>query len=629
MMLNLKATFVAIVVAAALLMPAARLSAEVTRVDVATRADVGSSGYEKVVGTLHFAVDPHDPRNRVIVDLDKAPVNANGRVEFSADLYILRPKEAARSNGIALVDVLNRGRKIVLNGFNRGASNDPATESELGDAFLMRRGYTLVWVGWQFDVRRQNGAMGIEVPAAVGVTDRVRAEFTPNDAGPQTIADLAGYSPVDAAAADSTLTVRDAMFGSAQTVARDKWTLQGNTVTMSDGFEPDRIYQLTYRASRLPIAGLGMAAFRDTAAWIKRAPDALAHAQYTLAFGSSQSGRFLRTFLYYGFNTDERGAQVFDAVWAHISGGARLSLNERGATPNALSMWTATAFPFADTATRDPRSGRTEGLLENERARGNQPRIFYTNTAVEYWGGGRSAALVHTSPDGKSDLRLRIDTRVYFLTGAQHSPGRFPPRVSNGQQPDNPVEYWWTMRALLVGMERWIKDGALPPASQYPRFADASLVRIEHFKFPELHGVASPRSIPAARAQGKPLPLLVPQVNEDGLEVAGVRTPEITVPVATYTGWNFRNASIGGTDQLVTLLGSSIPFPKTIAERTANSDPRRAIEERYPTKERYLTMARTAADHLVSGGYLLTDDVPQVMRRMDEQWSARELRSSR
>ena len=155
-------------------------------------------------------------------------------------------------------------------------------------------------------------------------------------------------------------------------------------VTVPEGFSPGRTYQVAYRTENPPVAGLGLAAFRDTAAWVKRAPDALAHAEQAVAFGSSQSGRFLRTFLYYGFNADERGRQVLDGVIAHISGAARLSLNERGATPNALSMWSATAFPFANTATSDPESGRVEGLLENDRARAHQPRIFYTNTAVEY-----------------------------------------------------------------------------------------------------------------------------------------------------------------------------------------------------------------------------------------------------
>jgi hypothetical protein len=602
---------------------AVRAHAEVARVEIATRADVGSSGYEKIVGTIHFAVDPKDARNRVIADIDKAPVNGSGQVEFSADLYILRPKDAARSNGIAFVDVVNRGRKMILNGFNRGGTTDPSTDADLGDGFLMRRGYTLVWVGWQFDVARQNGAIGIQVPRATGIKSVVRAEFTPNERGAQTVTDLAAYAVLDPAAADTTLTVRDGPFGRPTTVARGEWTLQGNTVTMASGFEPGRTYELAYRAGNLPIAGLGLAAFRDTAAWVRHSPDAVARAQHTIAFGSSQSGRFLRTFLYHGLNTDERGRQVFDGVIAHISGAARLSLNERGATPNALSMWTATSFPFADSATRDPISGKVEGLLDNDRARRNQPKIFYTNSAVEYWGGGRSASLIHTSPDGQSDLALPDTTRVYFLTGSQHSPGRFPARVSNGQQPDNPVEYWWTMRALLVGMENWVKQGTPPPPSQYPRLADGTLVPVNRFAFPTIPGVRSPRSVAPAQHAGRPLPFLVPQVGEDGNEIAGIRTPEILVPMATYTGWNFRNAGIGGTDQLVSLVGAAVPFANTAAERTAKKDPRRSVEERYPSADAYMAQARAAADALVAAGYLLADDVPHVQKRAEQHWTSR------
>ena len=599
----------------------ARASAEVTRVDVAKRADVGASGYEKLVGVVHLSVDPKDPHNRVIADIDTAPVNAAGRVEFSTDFYVLRPKTGAPSNGIAFIDVLNRGRKMVLNGFNRGGTTDPATEADLGDGFLMKQGYTVVWIGWQFDVRREGGAMGLEVPAARGVTDIVRAEFTPNDRSPESVvADLAAYTPIDPNAGDATLTVRDGPFGRAETVARDRWKLQGNRVTMAGGFEPGRTYAIAYRAQMLPVAGLGLAAFRDVASWIKHAPDAAVRARYTVAFGSSQSGRFLRTFLYYGFNTDERGAQVFDGVWAHIAGAGRLSLNERGATPNALSMWTATDYPFANTAERDPLTGRTEGLLDNERARKNQPKIFYTNSAVEYWGGGRSAALVHTSPDGKSDLKVPDNTRVYFLTGTQHSPGRFPQRVSTGQQPDNPVEYWWTLRALLGAMDKWVRQGTLPPASQYPRLSDGTLVAAAHVGFPTLSGVASPRTIPAARHGEKRWPLLVPQVGEDGNELAGVRSAEVAIPMATYTGWNFRSPAIGGTDQPVSLVGSAVPFPRTAADRERAGDPRRSVAERYASREAYLAKARDVNAALVKQGYLLAEDVAEVMKRMEEHW---------
>jgi hypothetical protein len=613
-----------LVVAAVLLVAGGvRADAEIVRVDVTRRADVGTSGYEKIVGIAHFAVDPDDARNRVVVNLDKAPRNAAGKVEFSADLFILRPRDAARSNGVALIEVSNRGRKGLLTGFSRAPGTlDPSTDADLGDGFLTRQGYTLVWVGWQFDVRRQDGLVGIQVPAAAGVSGIVRAEFTPNDrAAEQTVADLAGYAAGEPNASDTTLTVRDGPFGKPEAIARGRWTLQGSTVRLTGGFEPGRTYEVAYRAANLPVEGLGLAAFRDTATWIKHQPDALATARHAIAWGSSQSGRFLRTFLYYGFNADEQGRQVLDGVMAHIAGAARLSINERGATPNALSMFTATGFPFADAAQRDPISGRSEGLLDNDRARRHQPKVFYTNSAVEYWGGGRSAALVHTTADGSADITPPDNVRVYFLTGTQHSPGRFPPRATSGQQADNPVEYWWTLRALLTSMDRWVRQGAAPPPSQHPRIADGTLVRADRIAFPALNGVASPRTIPAARQGTQVLPLLVPQVDADGNERAGIRSPEVAVPLATYTGWNFRSPATGGPSYLVNLMGSSLPFARTSAERAKTGDPRRSIEERYRSKDAYVAAYRQHAESLVKDGYLLAEDVGHMMRRAEEQWT--------
>lgn len=611
--------FTYLVLGLALTASAAR--AEVTKVEILSRAAVGSSGYEKVVGQVHFAIDPKAPRNRVIVDIDKAPTNKAGRVEFSSDFYLLRPIDALRSNGVALVEVSNRGRKGLLTGFSRAAANlDPSSDADLGDGFLTGQGYTLAWVGWQFDVPRRGGLMRFDAPRTAGVTAIVRAEFTPNDRATETtVTDLVEYPPSDPTAADTVLTVRDAPFGVPQPVERGLWQLNGHVLAMPAGFQPGRIYEIAYRTSNPAVVGAGMAAFRDFGAWLKHGQGS-ANAKWTYAYGSSQSGRFLRTFLYYGFNADENEGQVFDGVLSHIAGGAKLSLNARGATPNALSLYSATSFPLADLAGRDPTSGRTDGLLENDRARRHQPKVFYTNSAVEYWGGGRSAALVHTSPDGKRDLALPDNVRFYYLTGSQHSPAQFPARVTTGQQAENPVEYWWTMRALLTAMDRWVRQGTPPPASQYPKLADGTLVASTQVAFPSLLGVASPRSIPGARLGETALPLLVAQVDEDGNERAGIRTPEIAVPVATYTGWNFRSPSIGGPALLVALMGSSIPFASTRALKAAG-DPRPSIEERYPSSERYAALVKSAADRLVAGGYLLSGDLGQVLKRADAQWA--------
>jgi len=618
------------------LIPCGAARAEVTRVDISKRVDVGTSGYEKIVGTIHFAVDPKAPRNRVVVDLDKAPLNAAGLVEFSSDLYLLRPK-ATPGNGVVLVDVLNRGNKMVLNGFNRGGSPDPATENDLGDRFLMRFGYTIAWVGWEFDVAERPAAMRVHVPVATDrgtpITGMVQATFTPNsDTKETTVTDLAFYDAIDSGGADGQLTVRSSYLGgNAETIPRDRWRVSGHTVTLDSGFVPGKTYQVRYRAANPRVAGLGFVAIRDTTAWLKHQPDAPATVRYAYGFGSSQSGRFLRSFLYEGFNTDERERPVFDAVIAHIAGAARLDLNARWSKPTGLAVHSATSFPFADASLRDPVSGAQEGALDNPRTSGHAPKVFYTNTPVEYWGTGRAAALIHTTPDGTSDLTLPDNVRIYFIAGTQHSPSRFPPSVNNGQQQDNPVDYWWTMRALLLAMNKWVKDGTPPPASRYPRLKDGTLTAASSLAWPAVPNVASPRSLDAGprapnafiandAGAGAPLPLLVPQVDADGNDRAGIRLPDVAVPVATYTGWNFRKAEIGAPGELVSLLGSSIPFMPTKAARDAAGDPRRSIEERYSSKESYLKQVEQTADALVKAGYLLVDDEPRILQRAEDTW---------
>lgn len=614
-------------------------AAEVSRVDIAARADLGRSGYEKIVGTIHFAVDPRAPRNRSIVDVDKAPVNAKGLVEFSSDLYILRPK-ATPGNGVALMDILNRGNKIALTGFNRGGLPDPSTEDDLGDRFLMRFGYTLVWVGWEFDVPASRpNAMRIRVPVATDdgkrITGIVSARWTANASGTSfNVGDLAMYDAIDPDGADSVLSAcPDVLSAQCRALARGTWSVKGHTVTLDAGFVPGTTYRVQYRAANPPVAGLGFVAIRDTASWLKHRSDALAPVRYAFGYGSSQSGRFLRSFLYEGFNTDEQDRQVLDAAIAHIAGASRIDLNARWAKPTSLGVHGATTFPFADASLRDPATGAQQGQLDNARTLGHAPKIIYTNTPVEYWGTGRVAALIHTSPDGASDLALPDNVRVYFIAGTQHAPARFPPTVNNGQQPDNSVDYWWTMRALLLAMNRWVKEGAAPPPSQIPRLADGTLVPVKAIAFPAIPGVQSPRALtggvraanpllPNAGGAGVPLPLLVPQVDEDGNERSGIRLPDVAVPLATYTGWNFRSTAIGAPHELVSLLGSSIPFPATRAAREATRDPRRSIEERYRSRDAYLEQVEQAAERLVKAGYLLIDDVPKVLQRSGDTWDS-------
>ena len=611
----------------------ALVSAEVSRVEITSRRDLaggrafGPAGpYEQLTGKLYFLIDPGNTRNAVIADLDKAPRNAAGRIELSADLVIVRPRDPGKANGIALFDIVNRGNGVVFPAFNGPATDTP--EGEAGDGFVLSRGYTIVRVGWEFDVRRE-GAVRIDVPVAAGVTGVVRATFIPNSRADATVGDLVGYTPRDPASAENTLKARPALGAAFVTVPRAKWQLKGNTVTLEGGFEPGQTYELSYLAADPPVAGLGFAAVRDAATWVKYAPEATVSAKYTFAYGSSQTGRWLRDFVYEGFNTDERNRQAFDAVMPHIGGAGGIDLDRRWSTPTSLSMETVTRYPFSDRQQRDPVTGVEEGVLENARAKEHQPKIFYTNSATEYW--QRGLALAHMTPDGSKDVPPPENVRMYSFSSASHNIGRFPPAVTNGQQPDNPFDYRLPLRALLIAMEKWVRDGVAPPPSRYPRLQDGTLVRAAAVAWPSIPGVTSPRTsiagtrganrlLPREGGGGTPLPYLVPQVDRDGNELGGLRLPEVTVPLGTYTGWNFRNQRIGGTEQQFALMGGYIPFAKTKAEREQRRDPRLSIEERYETREQYLTLVREAAAPLVKSGYLLADDVPTIVQRAGEHW---------
>jgi hypothetical protein len=414
-------------------------------------------------------------------------------------------------------------------------------------------------------------------------------------------------------------------------VPRSQWRLAGNVVTATPRLEPGRVYELSYAAEGPPVAGLGLVAVRDTVAWMKHANDTLFPAKSAYAYGASQSGRFLRTLVYEGFNRDEQGRQVFDALMIHIAGAARLTLNRRWATPTSLEGYAATAYPFTDRAERDPISGASEGLLENPRARSTQPKIISTNTGVEYWGGGRTAALTHIAPDGTRDLDLAGNVRSFFLAGTQHTPAAFPPADSGGQQKANPINWRFALRSLLVALDDWTQKNVPPPASMVPRLDRGTLVPANRVRFPTIPGVASPEMLSAGKraanpllaagsGENAPLPLLVPQVDADGNEVAGLRLPDLAVPLATYTGWNFRKPADGGSDQLVPLLGSYIPFAATRADREARHDPRRGAEERYASRASYVARVKEAADDLVRQRLLLAPDVNLVVTRAQQTW---------
>src|SRR3954451_1711453 len=614
-------------VAIVLALAAAPASAEVVRIEVQSRADVatgagfGTAGaYEKVSGRIFFAVDPSLPANRSITDIDKAPRNAAGRVEFSSDFYLLKPKRIERGNGAGLYEVSNRGGKGLLGFFDHAAGSlDPTTAEQMGDGVLLKQGFTLLWAGCQFACPQRPGLVRVYPPVATDngkpIRGLVRSDFVVTEKeADHSLADRdhAAYAVVDPSSAENVLTVRDTVDGPRRIVPRSQWGFgradAGKTVAdatrvyLTGKFEPGKIYEVVYTAETPPIVGLGPAAIRDTVSMLKyRAAEALSIPSGAItratAFGVSQSGRFLRKYLYDGFNRDEANRKVFDGVIAHVAGAGRGSFNHRFAQPSRdghpyLNFFYPTdIFPFTDVAQRDPETGLTDGLLTHAGSPELLPKVFYTNSEYEYW--GRAASLIHTTADGGSDAPLMDNVRIYLLAAGQHGPGAFPPVQTIGQQRNNPLDYRWAMKALLLAMDRWTADGTLPPPSQYPRISDSTLVQPARLKFPRLSGVTTTTAVhrayhadygPKFAAEGvvtlepprigTAFPILVPQVDADGNGVARIRMPELTVPLATYTGWNLFNDRSGPTDALSSMQGSYIPLPRTAADRKRAGDPR-------------------------------------------------------
>jgi hypothetical protein len=638
-----------------LLSVSAFLAADVVRLEVTARTDVfngrafGLAGaYERITGKVHFAVDPANPRNQIIADIDKAPRNAQGKVEFAADLYLLQPKNAARSNGAVLFEVSNRGGRGMFNFFQRGAGG--AQEADPGDAFLLRQGYTLAWVGWQPDVPERPGALRLYAPVLKGVRGLVRADFVVTQKTTRHMLSDRNHIPYRAAdpqEREATLTVRDRADAPRQTIPRGQWRFSTDrgSVEMDAGFEPHRIYEVVYTGEDPWLIGLGPAAVRDFLGHMKRGPLAPLHKMdRAYAFGISQSGRFLRTFLYYGFNEDETGRAAVDGVLSHVAGGGRGSFNHRFAQPSRdahpfLNFFYPTdIFPFTDIEQSDPETGLTDGLLNRARKAGVVPKIFYTNSSYEYW--GRSASLIHTTIDGKADAEIPANTRIYLFAGGQHGPAPFPPRQSIGQQVNNPNDYRLGMRALLAAMDRWVSEGTEPPPSAYPRIADGTLATPEALlaRFPKIPGVRTSARIHRAwRADygpqwargivtqeppklGRAFPMLAPQVDEDGNELAGIKMPEVAVPLATYTGWNLFNEKSGPADEVSSMAGSYLAFARTRAERERSGDPRRSLEERYRDREQYLGRIAEAGLKLIEQRLLLREDLAEVVSRARRYW---------
>jgi len=631
--------------------------------------DVGP--YEQLDGTVHFAVDPDHPRNAGITDLTLAPRDAHGLVQCSAVFRLLKPVAPQYGNQRLLLDIVNRGNPTVLTNFNSASGRqDP------GNGFLMRQGYTVLWCGWQDDVPTTPGLIRIHVAEAVdpggqAIAGKIAVTFQPDaPVQVQLLSDrLHRPHPArDLHDRDATLTVQEHEDAPPHTIPRQEWSfarLEGgrvlpdaNHLYLASGFLPGKVYQVVYTTTGAPVIGLGLVAMRDVVSFLRygsaqEGNPCAGHIRYAYSFGRSQSGRFLRTFLYHGLNEDERERIVFDGLIPLVAGGGRGEFNQRFGQPSNSNKYSVkNLFPFHDTTQTDPDTGCTDGLLARLAARGKLPKVFLINTSAEYWAG--HAALIHTDLEGKRDLAPCEAVRIYHFAGTQHGPGNLQltdtgaADDARGQQRPNSVDYRPLLRAALVNLDRWVTEGHAPPPSLHPRIEDGTAVPPAQTAatFQALPGVQFPahlRSI--ARLDfgpgvdegtptllppkvGEPYPNLVAAVDADGNEVAGIRLPDLTVPLATYTGWNLRHPSIGGPGQTLSLIGSTIPFPATQAEREAAGDPRPSLEERYPSKENYLRQVTQAAEALVAQGYLLAEDVPTVTEQASQRYDLYQSRVS-
>jgi hypothetical protein len=620
----------------------------------------GAAGsYEKLIGRVDFGLDPDAPANAAIVDLKLAPRNARGEVESSADFYLLKPVDPRRGNGRLFYEVGNRGGKAMLVTFQKAsASFDPATEAEFGDGALMRQGFTLLWMGWQWDVPVRPGTMRMEIPIATEngrrITGLVRGNFILSErAQTASVADRnhQAYPVLDPTGTENVMTVRDDPTAKGQVIPHTRWRfVDGGTVALDGGFEPGRIYDVVYRSADPRIVGCGLAGTRDLVSFLKYESSGENPApglRAAIGWGVSQSGRFLRHFLYQGFNQDEQGRSVFDGVFDQVGGAGRGSFNHRfgQASRDALQffniLFPVDLFPFTDGPETDPETGLADSLLGRAARSGTVPKVFHLLTNSEYF--NRAGSLVHTDPTGTRDADLPANTRIYTIASAPHGPGPFPPASNSGggmvgRAALNPLNYAPVTRALFRALDRWVSEDIEPPPSAYPRIADGTLTPPDRAGWPAIPEFALPRQPLRAfhlnfgpdwdrgivsvepPEVGPAFTVRVPAVDADGNARAGIRLPDIAVPLATHAGWNYRHASIGAPDRLAGEIGSYIPFPRTRADRDRTGDPRLSIEERYRNRDEYVGKYAAATLDLVERGYVLPEDVADLLKHAIEHY---------
>jgi hypothetical protein len=652
-----------------------RISLQIERRQAfADSAHFGAAGaYERLDGLVHYAVSPDDPAQAGVIDLSGAARNVDGLVEFSADLCILKPVDSGLGNRRVFFGYGNRGNMRELQFFNDAvASNKPSSAKHAGNGFLLRRGYTMVWAGWEGDLLPGNGRLRLHAPTATNggqpITGVQRTEFV-IDAQGATYLPLSGQT---SAASNPTasmdtgsarLTRRRYSNSERELISPAHWQFarvdagegrdgQGGEVSVVDsdqhiylpaGFEPGWLYELVYTAREPKVLGLGHVAVRDLVSFLKYgcadandAPNPVGVVEKAYAWGRSQTGRCIRDFLHQGFNADASGRRVFDGVMPHVSGGGLMWMNHRFANVISLAgqeyeehLTPADRFPFSYAMSTDHLSGVSDAILTRP---DTDPLVMHTQTSTEYW--QRRGSLVHTDTEGK-DLQQPDNVRVYLWSSSQHfaDANRVTPSKGVGLYYENIVSTTMLFRSALDALDAWASHGILPPESRIPKVSEGTLVKGGAWreKFPDIPGVMVPRepnSCPRTDfGQTKPgiitkqppdvvgqYTVLVPSVDEDGNDVAGVRAPMVQAPLGTYPGWNIRRRGFG-YGAMYEFTGSYIPFPDSPEEQRATRDPRPSVLERYGSPQGYVDAIEHAARALVEERLMLDEDVERAMQR--------------
>jgi hypothetical protein len=604
--------------------------AEVTRFEVLQRNPQAFGGRsfeggmaEKITARVTVALDPSDPHNTVIVDLDHAPRMADGKVEASAEVVLLRP---ARGNGTLVVDVLNRGRKrisTVLNDLTEAQGLRQELAEDGGNGFLLEQGFTVAWIGWQADVAADPVLMRASLPVAVGVAGRSRDEIVLTGTGPRRVT-LAHPS---AEPARAVLAMRARADAPSQTPEGlgfrfiDSRTIE---ITPPAGAPAGALYDFSYDARDPVIAGVGLAILRDVTSFLRRdgtpanplAADGQSRIRHSIGLGISLSGRVLRDFLYFGMNQDEHGRQVLDGAMPIIPGARRSFVNDHFAQPGRNPgpefdrRYPVLQFPFTYKVLDDAVSGRRDGILLRCLATNSCPNIMQIDSEFEFW--GSQASLVVTDTAGQP-VEMPKNVRLYLMPGTPHGNvwNAVASKTAQCTLPLNPNTGAPTTRALLVAMQDWIAQGVRPPQSRYPDRAQGTLVRLEEAYLPIPRLAYQRQQVVAEFVEQTALgpvvrgtyPLFVPRTGVDGNVVAGVRLPILAAPRATYTGWN-PIMGMKGAQDLCTQMGGVVPLPA----RADPSDPRPSLEALYPTQAAYVAAVQLAAQDLVAARLLLPAD---------------------